>query len=118
MFPSRFKRQVTHQRPRFSALYLLASVFILLTSVCKADIVINEIHYDPDVKTEAVEFIELYNTEMTPIDLSGWYFSNGLSYEFPAGSTISPRGYIIVAYSPAQVLTKWGGNRDGVPSNL
>ncbi|GAG46426.1 unnamed protein product, partial [marine sediment metagenome] len=24
-------------------------------------VVINEIHYDPDVKTEQVEFVELYN---------------------------------------------------------
>jgi hypothetical protein len=40
-----------------------------------AAIVINEIHYNPDVKTEHVEFIELFNTESSTVDLSGWYFS-------------------------------------------
>lgn len=82
------------------------------------NVVINEIHYDPDVKTEAVEFVELTNTGMTDIDLSGWYFSNGISYEFPAGSTLPAGGYIIVAYSPLQINTKWGGSRFGIPPHL
>lgn len=117
MLPSKSERRMTHQRLTFSVLCLLTSVFILLASVCKADIVINEIHYDPDVKTEAVEFIELHNTDSTTIDLSGWTFSDGISYEFPAGSTIFPRSFIIVAYDPTQILTKWGAARTGVPSD-
>ncbi|MGB2863675.1 MAG: lamin tail domain-containing protein, partial [Sedimentisphaerales bacterium] len=44
-------------------------------------VVINEIHYDPDVKTELVEFIELHNTTAADIDLTGWYFTNAVSYQ-------------------------------------
>ena len=41
-------------------------------------IVINELHVDPDVKTEPVEFIELYNAGASTVNLSGWNFSNGV----------------------------------------
>jgi hypothetical protein len=33
--------------------------FILVSSICSAKVVINEIHFDPDIKTELVEFVEL-----------------------------------------------------------
>src|SRR2546423_6356851 len=34
-------------------------------------VVINEIHYNPDIKTEPVEFAELKNTGDAPAELSG-----------------------------------------------
>ena len=34
-------------------------------------VVINEFHYDPDLNTERVEFIELHNTGPSSVDLSG-----------------------------------------------
>src|SRR3954470_8471715 len=40
---------------------------VLLTG----SVVINEIHYHPDVKTEAVEFVEITNPGDAPVDLSG-----------------------------------------------
>ena len=58
-----------------------------------ASVVINEIHYDPDVKTELVEYIELYNAGTTDVNLTGWYFSSGLTYSFPAGSILPAWGY-------------------------
>ena len=74
------------------ALFTVISVVGLINNNCQAEsisnwgVVINEIHYDPDVKTELVEFIELYNTTAADIDLSGWYFTNAISYRFGAGS--------------------------------
>jgi len=38
-----------------------------------AAIVINEIHYNPDVKTEPVEFVGLVNAGSDTVDMSGWY---------------------------------------------
>ncbi|MBW7992775.1 MAG: lamin tail domain-containing protein, partial [Planctomycetes bacterium] len=61
-----------------------------------ASVVINEIHYDPDVATELVEFIELHNFGSTDVNLSGWYFSDGISFRFPAGAILQAGGYIIV----------------------
>jgi hypothetical protein len=77
-------------------------------------VVINEIHYNPDVKTELVEFVELYNFGPREFDLSGWYFSDGISYQFPAGTTLPAGGYIVVtedpylAYNPVTIVQKYG----------
>ena len=93
---------------------LLSLIIILsLAGFVRADasVVINEIHYDPDVATELVEFIELHNFGSTDVNLSGWYFSDGISYRFPAGSIIPAGGYVIVAQNPAHINTKWNSGR-------
>jgi hypothetical protein len=82
------------------------------------NVVINEIHYDPDVKTELVEFIELHNTATEDIDLSGWYFSNSVSYRFEAGATLPAGGYVIVAQNPAHIQAKWSSGRTSVSPHL
>ncbi|MBN1807127.1 MAG: lamin tail domain-containing protein [Sedimentisphaerales bacterium] len=74
-------------------------------------VVINEIHYNPDIATELVEFIELHNFGSTDINLSGWYFSDGISYSFPMGSVLPAGGYIIVVQSPAHFQAKWNSSR-------
>ncbi|OHB68933.1 MAG: hypothetical protein A2V70_09625, partial [Planctomycetes bacterium RBG_13_63_9] len=71
-------------------------------------IVINEIHYDPDVKTEPVEFVELYNPTATGIDLSGWQFTDGIEYTLPPDTIIPGNGYVVVAENPAAVAAKFG----------
>jgi hypothetical protein len=43
------------------------------------------------------EYVELVNTSTSvAYDLSGWQFQ-GLSYTFPAGSLLPPRGYLVLA---------------------
>ena len=81
-------------------------------------VVINEIHYDPDVKTEHIEFVELHNTAAEDIDLSGWYFRSSISYRFGAGATLPAGGYIIVAQNPAHIQVKWNSARISVYPNL
>jgi len=72
-----------------------------------AAIVINEIHYNPDVKTEPAEFIELYNSGTNTVNLGGWYFSDGINYTFPSVN-IPAGGYVVVAQNPAFLQTKFG----------
>ncbi|MCK4292397.1 MAG: lamin tail domain-containing protein, partial [Planctomycetes bacterium] len=79
-----------------------------------AAVVINEIHYDPDVKTEMVEFLELHNISTLDIDIGGWYFSDGIVYEFPQGTVLAAGGYLVVAedpylaYTPTTIMAKYG----------
>jgi hypothetical protein len=75
------------------------------------NVVINEIHHDPDIKTELVEYVELYNPGSTDIDLAGWYFSDGITCLFPAGTVLPAGGYLIVVQNPAHVQTKWSEGR-------
>ena len=51
----------------------------LLTGVA-ADVVINEVHFDPDNKTEPVEFIELLNAGTTEVDLSEWVIRDAVDF--------------------------------------
>jgi hypothetical protein len=100
------------------ALTTVLTASAALGSQMDHNVVINEIHYDPDVKTELVEFIELHNTASENIDLSGWYFRNGVSYQFGAGATLPADGYIIVAQNPTHIQAKWSSGRISVSGYL
>ncbi|MGZ8899846.1 MAG: lamin tail domain-containing protein, partial [Limisphaerales bacterium] len=71
-------------------------------------ILINEIHYDPPVKTELTEFIELHNSGTAAVDLSGWSFTAGVEYNFAAGTTIPAGGYLVVAENPGAFQARFG----------
>jgi hypothetical protein len=73
-----------------------------------AAIVINEIHYDPNVKTERVEFIELHNPTPAPIELGGWSLRNAVTFVFPNPTTIPAHGYLVTGENPAALLAKFG----------
>jgi hypothetical protein len=69
-------------------------------------VVINEIMFDPAVPD--AEYVELFNTSSNyTFDLSGWDF-NGVGYEFPAGSFIAPRSYLLLAKDPTAFNTAYG----------
>ncbi|MEW6238882.1 MAG: CotH kinase family protein [Candidatus Omnitrophota bacterium] len=76
----------------------MAAIFFFSASLSYAadNIVINEIHYNPpDDGPE--EFIELFNPTKTSVDLSGYAFTNGVAYTFPASTAIPAGGYLLVA---------------------
>ena len=81
-------------------------------------VIINELHTNPDIKTELVEFVELHNPGTTDVDLSGWYFSDGIFYTFPDGATLPAGGYVLVAQSLDHVASKWGSGRFGIAEEL
>ena len=74
--------------------------------VVHTELVINEIMYNhkdfPAANTNSLpqgnpeEWVELYNRSASPVDLTGWTLSGGISYAFGAGKTIAPGGYLVV----------------------
>lgn len=99
-----------HHHTSFAVLgcAFLGLVFLPGRSAATDSIVINEIHYNPDVKTERVEFIELFNAGTNAVNLGGWYFSDGPNYVFPS-TVVAPGGYVVVAQDPAALAAKFGG---------
>ncbi len=81
---------------------------LLCSLVSAGDIVINEIHFQPLDKTVPEEFIELYNQGTLERDLSGWFFSEGVDYEFPPGTTLAPESYLVVAEDPPTLAATLG----------
>ncbi len=71
-------------------------------------IVINELHVDPDIKTDLVEFVELHNAGDSDTDLSGWSLTDAVSYTFPEGTILPSGGYLVVSQDPDAVRAKFG----------
>lgn len=65
------------------------------------DIVINEIFYNaPNQLPE--QWVEIYNRGSKLVDLSGWKFTDGITYEFPAATPlIAPGEYALVVWDVA-----------------
>ncbi len=78
--------------PSYSTNKTLTPVFVPAT-----DLVINEIHYNPRGSQENAEFIEIYNPDSNPRDLSGLEFTDGICFDFPPNSSINGNEYIIIA---------------------
>jgi hypothetical protein len=91
-------------RKQSAIAFILAAMALPLS----AQVVINEIHYAPDVKTELVEFIELHNAGASTVNLSGWRFADGIAFTFPGGTQLAPGGYLVVAQNPSALLAKFG----------
>lgn len=80
------------------------------SGVTVPQLVINEIMYNPPGSAETDEFIEIKNTGTTTADLTGVFFSTlGISYQFPAGTTVAPGGFIVVASDLAGYASKYPG---------
>ncbi len=83
------------------------------------EIVINEImyHHRPDTVVADAggnsytvndeEWIELYNRGTQTIDLSGWQLAEAVDYRFPAGTTLGPDQYLVVARDAASLALKY-----------
>ena len=78
------------------------------TQIVTNSIVINEIHYDHDPKTERGEFLELFNASDSPVDVSNWTLRGAVDYQFSAGATIAANSFIVVAEDPATLISKFG----------
>ncbi|MCF7973185.1 MAG: lamin tail domain-containing protein [Phycisphaerae bacterium] len=89
---------------------MLLCVFCLFTPAFSQDVqqalVINEVHYDPDVKTELVEFIEIFNPGPSRVSLKDWQIADAVVYTFPDVG-IEPDAYMVVAQTPSLVRNKW-----------
>lgn len=70
-----------------------------LTTAAFAAPVINEIMFHPPGAPEAVaqEWVEIYNPDPFTVEVSGWSFTKGVTFTMPAGTTIGPLGYLVVA---------------------
>lgn len=76
-------------------------------------IVINELHVNPDVNTELVEFIELHNPTKIPIHMGESFFSDGITYSLPTDTVIPAGGYYVITENAEHFREKFGFDADG-----
>ncbi|MGK0186400.1 MAG: hypothetical protein ACI9R3_002183 [Verrucomicrobiales bacterium] len=98
-----------------SAALAVALVVAFFPNAASAEfgVVINEIHYDAEPKTDFVEFIELLNTAATSVDLSNWSFTNGVKFSFPEGTLLGAGEYLIVAEDPIELTARFPAIPEG-----
>jgi hypothetical protein len=94
-------------------LLFLCTALLLPGLDAGANVVINEIHYNPDVKTEPAEFVELYNNGTNVVNVGGWSLDSGIHYTIPAGTNMAPGNYLVIAANPAFILAKYGAKAIG-----
>ncbi len=107
---------MTKSGPIKRAIFLLAVGLIwgtqaLQTPVASAAppgaVVINEVMYNPANDNQDEEFLELYNTTSSSINLEGWCFTSGINLCFGAGISIAQHGYLLISPDSAQSIASY-----------
>ena len=76
----------------------------------RTSIVISEIMYQPAPRADerVVEYIELYNTDLTAADLGGWRLTGAIDYTFPTGTTLDAGTFLVVAKVAEDIQAVYG----------
>ena len=72
-----------------------------------SDVVINEIMYKPISGNSDDEYVELFNRGASPVDLSDWRFTTGISFTLPAGTVIGAGHYLVLARNRANLFAHY-----------
>ena len=86
---------------------LAAAVFTVSQAPALA---ITELMYHPPLvgtNTTEDEFLEIKNTGTTSVNLSGMQFTSGITYTFPAGSTLAAGGFAVLVKDPTQFAARY-----------
>ncbi len=86
-------------------------IILLPAGIFAQKVVINEIMYHPSAELGAdsvFEFVELYNADTVGFELSGWSFTEGISYVFPPGIHLEMGAYLVIARNPDSIIAHYG----------
>lgn len=75
-----------------------------------ASLIVSEVFYDAEGKDDGREWVEVYNTGSTSIEVGRWRFrESGVNHKLVAvsGSSIEPGGYAVIADKPEQFKVDW-----------
>ncbi|PKB17662.1 putative secreted protein (Por secretion system target) [Flavobacterium sp. 5] len=104
----------TYLTTRISWMTTKLGSFSSCSSVQTPSLVINKINYNPATSvgfsvSDDLEFIEIVNTGTTTVDLTGVYLKElGITYQFPASSTVLAGASIFLASNPTTFQSKYG----------
>jgi regulation of enolase protein 1 (concanavalin A-like superfamily) len=77
------------------------------------DVVINEIMYHPISENSDDEFVELFNKGTNAVNLGGWRFTDGISFNFPSNTIIAAGSYLVVAKNKTNLFAHYGNLNAG-----
>ncbi|HUT46802.1 MAG TPA: lamin tail domain-containing protein, partial [Sedimentisphaerales bacterium] len=97
-----------NQQRHLWRLLVMVCVVTLWVTQPSMGLVVSELMYHPTDAGGTLEFIELYNNRAVFEDLTNCAFTNGIQYVFEPGTTIGPKGYLVVARDPAALEAAYG----------
>ena len=68
--------------------------------VLNGTVVFNEISYHPADGENSQEWVELQSLNTIDFDLSNWSLRGGVDFDFPEGTILPGRGYLVIAADP------------------
>jgi hypothetical protein len=72
-------------------------------------LVISEVGYHSQALVDRDdEFVELYNENLDPLDLSGFTLCNGVQFTFPRGTFLDGRSFLVVCANEANIQARYG----------
>jgi hypothetical protein len=76
----------------------------------RTGLVISEIMYHPAPREDGreLEFVELFNSQPVPEDLSGFRLTGTISYTFPEGTVLPAGGFLVLAKSAQDLEAVYG----------
>ena len=93
--------------------FLAAALWAGIWSLVNAQVVINEIMSDLEGGDEDREWVEIYNSGASEVDIAGWkFFENNTNHGLTVHqgvSVLAAGGYAIIADVPANFLADWSG---------
>jgi hypothetical protein len=93
---------------RAAALLALILASLFPSSRARA-LIITEIMYHPEEADDRpFEWIEIYNENADPIDLSGYSLCNAVTLELPVGTWLEARSFLVLCANEANVTAKHG----------
>ena len=99
---------MTFQKQHRFIFQIVISLIILWIANPGMALVVSEIMYRPADANETLEFIELYNNRAVFEDISGFAFTNGITYEFESETIIGPKEYLVLARDPNALEAAYG----------
>ncbi|MBI4605329.1 MAG: lamin tail domain-containing protein [Planctomycetes bacterium] len=93
-------------RRRFLGLFGFAVLLAAGFAPLGAAVLVTEIMYNPPRGGDH-EYIELHNSGPAAVDLSGWSFTEGVMFTFPAGTSLAAGAYSVVCGSRAAFLAAY-----------
>ncbi|HUS34372.1 MAG TPA: lamin tail domain-containing protein, partial [Verrucomicrobiae bacterium] len=76
-------------------------------AIRQSQIVINELMYSPISGDDADQYVELYNSGATTVDLTGWTLGGGIGFNIPSGTTLAPNSYLVIANNAARLIPRY-----------
>ena len=94
---------------RFLAALIVVAFGVLAMSTPVSAIVISEIMYHSSAADDRPdEYIEIYNENIDPFDLSGYSLCGAVDLVFPRGTYLDGKTYLVVCADEAAIRAKYG----------